>query len=318
VYNRFASGETVFSAPEEAKVFVDLFRWVKKRDGWTVVAWCLMSNHYHLAIRSRAVPISHGLHYLQGRFSQRYNRDRGRTGALWQSRYQAKLIDEGAYLGRVILYIHLNPVVAGVVTDPADYPWSGHRELAKRLRNPLIDPDEALLSFGETERSARRSYLSSIRVGCAEAGRTVMSPDMRERIWLRGDRDLAPDESAPYIDVLGRSTGLDRPDVSAVDFVEHCVKSLNADLDEIVGPSRRRDATYNRQLIVSLGRERWGQQTKELAIVINRSPDRVSHIAGEGTRRRVDDEVFSSLVDRLDTELFQRFQRGSVSDPSDQ
>jgi hypothetical protein len=46
VYNCFASGETVFADPEEAQAFVKLFRWVKKRDGWTVVAWCLMTNHY--------------------------------------------------------------------------------------------------------------------------------------------------------------------------------------------------------------------------------------------------------------------------------
>ena len=147
VYNRFVSGEGVFSDPEEAKAFVDLFRWVKRRDGWTVLAWCLMSNHYHFAIRSRAVPISHGLHCLQGRFSQRYNRNKGRTGALWQSRYQAKLINEGTYLGRVILYIHLNPVVAGFVSDPADHKWSGHRELAKRSRNPLIDFDDVLTGY---------------------------------------------------------------------------------------------------------------------------------------------------------------------------
>ena len=65
VYNRFASGEDVFADPEAAQDFVELLRFVKKRDGWTVFAWVLMSNHYHLAIRSRAVPISQGFHYLQ-------------------------------------------------------------------------------------------------------------------------------------------------------------------------------------------------------------------------------------------------------------
>ena len=58
VHNRFASGEEVFADPEEAIEFVDLLRTVKTRDDWTVFAWCPMSNHYHLAIRVRSVPLS--------------------------------------------------------------------------------------------------------------------------------------------------------------------------------------------------------------------------------------------------------------------
>ena len=46
VYNRVSSGEPVFSDPNEAIEFIEIIRDVKKRDGWTVFAWCLMSNHY--------------------------------------------------------------------------------------------------------------------------------------------------------------------------------------------------------------------------------------------------------------------------------
>jgi hypothetical protein len=67
-------------------------------------------------------------------------------------------------------------------------------------------------------------------------------------------------------------------------------------------------------LIVAPGRERWGQQTKDLARVLNRSPDRVSHMVGDGIKRRVEDDVFSSQVDRLDAELAQRFQGGGGND----
>lgn len=138
VYNRLASGESVFADPEEAREFIELLRYVKQRDGWTIFAWALMSNHYHVAIRSRAVPLPRGIQHLQGRFSQRINRKRRRTGALWQSRYQAKPINEQRYLDRVILYIHLNPVSGGLVDRPIDHVFGGHREIVKGVSSRSV------------------------------------------------------------------------------------------------------------------------------------------------------------------------------------
>ncbi len=306
VYNRFASGEGVFADPEEAREFVDFLRFVKKRDGWTVFGWSLMSNHYHLAIRSRAVPISHGLHYLQGRFSQRFNRRRKRTGALWQSRYQAKPINEQSYLDRVILYIHLNPVLAGLVSNPADHVFSGHREIVKRISKPLIDIDETLLCFGQTERSARRAYLAAIRHGCREAGRVPEKEAATDRIWLHRDRDLDPDDSSPYVDVLGRSTGPERPELTAAEFLDACAAILDIEVEKLASRSRRPAMVEARRLMVTLGRERWRQSTKELASVLEKSADTVSYLTREGIRLRLEDEAFARRFKALDAAMIER------------
>ena len=69
VYNRFARGEGVFADPEEAVEFAELIREVKARDGLRVFAWALLSNHFHLAVRTSAVPLSWTMKFLQGTFS---------------------------------------------------------------------------------------------------------------------------------------------------------------------------------------------------------------------------------------------------------
>jgi REP element-mobilizing transposase RayT len=300
VYNRFASGEDVFADPEAAQDFVELLRFVKKRDGWTVFAWVLMSNHYHLAIRSRAVPISQGFHYLQGTFSRRFNRSRGRTGALWQSRYHAKPINEQRYLDRVVLYIHLNPVAGGLVENPTEHVFGGHREIVKRLKNPLIDSDEALVSFGETKNVARKAYLASICLGCRELGREVKRGVETPGIWVGAESDLELDDEGPYIDVLGRSTGPERRDLSAEKFIAEGARHLEAEVADLSSRTRRRRVVESRRMLLALGRERWGQKANELGAALGKKADTISYLAREGIKQRLDDEDFSRRYEALD------------------
>ena len=300
VYNRFGSGEEVFADPEAALEFIELLRFVKQRDGWTVFAWVLMSNHYHVAIRSKSVPISNGFHYLQGTFSRRFNRSRGRTGALWQSRYQAKPIQEQGYLDRVIQYIHLNPVAGGLVKHPTDHVFGGHREVVKRVRNPLIDSDESLLSFGETEKVARKAYFSAIQLGCRELGRAVQPEPDAPGIWFRADRDLLPDDTGPYVDVLGRSTGPERRALSADEFISEGARRLGIDVRDLASRGRRRELVEVRRLLLALGRERWGQKATDLGAVLGKKADTISYLAREGTRHRLEDEVFAERYEALD------------------
>jgi REP element-mobilizing transposase RayT len=97
VYNRFARAEGIFGDPEEAIAFVELLRAVKERDEFVVFAWCVMSNHYHIALRSSSVPLPRTMQFLQGRFGRDFNRRWRRTGPLWQSRYRAKVIEDAGY-----------------------------------------------------------------------------------------------------------------------------------------------------------------------------------------------------------------------------
>ena len=303
VYNRVASGEPVLADPDEAARFLHLLRQVKLRDGWTVFAWCVMSNHYHLALRTSAVPLSRGLHHLQCTFSRSFNRRSGRTGSLWQSRYQAKLVDEQRYLSQVVLYIHLNPVRSGAVDDPASHLLSGHREIIGKVTAPLVDVDDALLCFGETGRAARRSYLSAMRAGCEGLGRSRASAAAPYRALTWRDRELEPRAGQDYVDVLGHSTGLERPAMPAGRFVDELCRLLGAEPASLASRSRDRSTAEVRRIVATLGVERGGQKGRELAGVLGKNSDMVSAWVGEGVRRRIADAGYARRLDDLDRAL---------------
>jgi REP element-mobilizing transposase RayT len=66
---------------------------------------------------------------LKQRFSRWYNKQHNRFGTLWAERFKSLVVeDEPGALQAVAAYVDLNPVRAGLVTDPKDYRWSGYAE----------------------------------------------------------------------------------------------------------------------------------------------------------------------------------------------
>ena len=303
VYNRFARGEGVFADPEEAIAFVERLRDVKTRDGFVVFAWTLLTNHYHIALRSSAVPLSRTMQFLQCGFSRDFNRRWGRTGPLWQSRYKAKLIDEPEYLSRIIHYIHLNPIRAGLTEDPSKYTFSGHRELMGKTRTPLCDVDEALLCFGRTAKSARRAYVSGMKQAMKDEG---LAEEVGKLPWWGHDRELDLEEGRPYVDVLGRSTGLERPCLEAEDFVALACGLMDVEVSQLASKRQDTSTGRHRRIVASCGIERWGQRTGKLARVLNKHPVVVSRWVREGSRLREEDQEFSAELEALDKALSEK------------
>ena len=313
VYNRSASGEEIFSDPETAISFLNLVRQTKDRDGWTVFAWALMSNHFHFVVRTSSVPLSRGMHSIQSSFGHRFNRRFGRTGGVWQSRYQAKLVDESGYLARVILYVHLNPIRAGAVENLVDDVFCGHREIVRRTRKPLIDVDDALLCFSPSSRSARRAYGASIRVGIESIRNGTVMDSPRFRLLEWSDRELKATSGQEHIDEFGRSTGRVRETLTAEQYLAEVCNLLETGVERLASRSKDRPTAELRRLAAALGVERWRQRCKDLAAVLEKNPDVVSYWVGEGVRKRRDNPAFAKRYDRVDEMLENatRRERGS-------
>lgn len=96
------------------------------RFGWRLHAYVIMSNHYHLCVETLDANLVSGMQWLQSTFANRFNRLVSDRGHVFQGRYKALLIEQGDSLLRVVNYIHLNPVRAGIVNieSLSDHPLS--------------------------------------------------------------------------------------------------------------------------------------------------------------------------------------------------
>lgn len=120
----------IFDDDDDRRRFLDVLADSVDRYRLRCFSYCLMGNHYHAVVETTERNLSDAMHFVNGVFTQASNLRHGRTGHLLEGRYRSVIVDNDIYLWNANLYVVLNPVAAGVVTHPADWPWSSFRATA--------------------------------------------------------------------------------------------------------------------------------------------------------------------------------------------
>ena len=158
--------EAIFDDDQDRRSFLSTLEQVVNRFNWVCHAWCLMDNHYHLLIQTPDGNLSRGMRQLNGVYTQASNRRHGRVGHLFQGRFKAILVDGDAYLLEVTRYVVLNPVRAGMVNNPADWPWSSYRASAGlEPAVPWLAVDGLLAQFSGQHSRAQTRYAQFVAEG---------------------------------------------------------------------------------------------------------------------------------------------------------
>ena len=146
----------IFVSDEDRAMLIDAIGRAKRRHGWKVHAYCLMSNHYHLLIETPEPNIAIGMQWLNSTYAHRFNEKYERIGHLFQRRYADGIILTDEHLHEVIRYIPLNPVRAGLCKRPEDWPWSNCRAtLGYGPREPFLSVRPTLDRFSPDPNEAR-------------------------------------------------------------------------------------------------------------------------------------------------------------------
>ncbi len=114
--------------------------------------YCLMDNHYHLLVETSDSNLYKGMRRLNGVYTQRFNRQDGRVGHVFQGRYKAVIVQKESYLLELARYVVLNPVRARMVRAAEQWPWSSYRATVGLCETPpWLTVDWVLAALGRGE-----------------------------------------------------------------------------------------------------------------------------------------------------------------------
>ena len=182
--------ENIYRTDDDRQQFLTLLQNTVKRYDWYCHAYCLMDNHYHLLIETNTPTLSKGTKYLNGSYTQYFNRQHQRVGHVYQGRFKALLVQKDAYLLELARYIVLNPVRAQMVRSAKQWQWSSYRAMAGYDEShACLSTEWVLTVFSSTKKVAQQRYRDFV-----QAGKGQPSPwqQLKNQIYL-GDDDFIND-----------------------------------------------------------------------------------------------------------------------------
>ena len=153
--------QAIFFDEPDYRLYLGWLKVAAEKYGCQIHAYVLMTNHVHLLITPLHRDSLSRLFQYVGRYYVTYvNNTYDRTGTLWEGRYKANIVEEENYLLSCHRYIELNPVRAGMVKRPEDYPWSSYGCNALSTNDSLLSPHKLYLQLGVNDELRTAAYRS--------------------------------------------------------------------------------------------------------------------------------------------------------------
>lgn len=138
---------SIFTDDRDRFKYMELLEETRTYYPFTLHAYCLMTNHLHLLLETINHHPQDIMKMLNSRYGIYFNKRHELVGHLFQGRYKSELIDTDGYFLNASRYIHLNPIEAKIVQDPAKYKWSSYSAYVSDYQNPHITTARILSYF---------------------------------------------------------------------------------------------------------------------------------------------------------------------------
>lgn len=152
----------IFYDDRDRLTYLNLLEETRTRYPFHLHAYCLMTNHIHLQVETIDDHPQHMMKMLHSLYAIYFNKRHRLVGHVFQGRYGAQLIDTNNYAVEVSKYIHLNPVEAKMVSQPAEYRWSSYNAYVSDNENKHVTTDKILTFFPDSQKEHYRHYVESM------------------------------------------------------------------------------------------------------------------------------------------------------------
>ncbi|WP_252183307.1 transposase [Rossellomorea vietnamensis] len=156
--------DPLFQDERDVKAFLSILTKVHEKTSFEIASFCLMNNHYHLHMRSSKTDMSSVMAMINRRYSSYYNTRYNLTGHAYEERFYSDKVPGVINNIHLSHYIHMNPLRANMVSDPAEYSWSSYQYFHNlALTYPtFFSPLHILNCYGGTLAEKQMKYLESL------------------------------------------------------------------------------------------------------------------------------------------------------------
>lgn len=285
VSNYAISHLPLFETQTDAENFLGILDDVHRMCKTEFFAYALMAEGYHLLLRTHEANLSSAMRYINGVYSQRYNRLRCRKGPVFCGRYKSILVNMDLYLIQVSRYIHWLPVHRGYCKQPDRYHWSSCNSYYGNTAMPSWLSSQSVLTRFCCENSTEK-YQSYVQQGVDEEISTFYTSSHVSQV-------LGPKSFINQLQISSLSPSCRNP--GGTNNAENRL-SINTIVDHVEqhydkANSKTENNNQSRNIAMALCREIGGHSLKDIARAFNVGHHRsVSMIVGR-TKKKIDTDV---------------------------
>jgi putative transposase len=220
IIQRGNNRQVIFAADADYQFFRDALVEAASKHDLAIHAYVWMTNHMHLlATPGMDNSISKVFQSAGRKYVQYFNQTYKRSGTLWEGRYRATVVDSERYLLTLMRYIELNPVRAGMVAHPRNYPWSSYAFNAQGEaghNTNWLTPHEQYLRLGRNAEDRQSAYRQLFRAAISGQDLKAIRESTHKGWALGGERFKEQIEFLAHRRAVSKGVGRPRKDDNRV------------------------------------------------------------------------------------------------------
>ena len=292
VINRGVEQGLIVQDDEDRQHWLRLLGRTIRRYHWRVFAYVLLDDHFHLYFRIPGKSLSAGMHDFESAYATRFNKRHQRAGRLFRGRFKSVLVENDSYSRDATRYVHLNPLRAGIVENPAAYPWCSYRYYLNPHGAPgWLDWQTVMAEIGRTESAARVAYRRFVESGIKQPPANPFQAAVDG--WILGSNEFVQRVKQTVEDPADG----DEPvvGVSVDDVISAVCRAFDVERDQILRPGGRLNRP--RDAAVLLARELTAQPVATLGAAFGVGATAITETVRRAERRLTSEPSFRGQIE---------------------